>query len=172
MPKAWWFTYNLNRSPERPISIVHTFGEFEILYEYCTFVSFCLSLFFHVIKSIYIFYIAQEINCADRIRAERFCAQFNDDSDDNMSADLDRIKVTLPPEGHGKRIVLTSMLAPYSYTYLTVIRSLDKLLNYGLIESDFVRICIDDITSQVQNGQCRYGKFQFAWITIPDFEDD
>lgn len=76
-----------------------------------------------------------------------------------MSDDYDRITVTLPPEGYGKRTVLKNLLTPYSYAYMAVIRSLDKLLNYGLIESEFVRICIHEITQQVDDGQCKYGKF-------------
>lgn len=104
-------------------------------------------------------HIAQEVNSTDKIKARHLFAQLNDDNDDCLSDDFDNITIKLPSEGHGKRIVLTSMLAPYSYTYVTVIRSLDKLLNYGLMESEFVRVCIQEITKQVENGRCRYGKF-------------
>lgn len=103
--------------------------------------------------------IEQEINSTDQIRARLFFAQLNDDNEDNLSDDYDKITVKLPPEGHGKRTVLTSMLAPYSYTYLTVIRSLDQLLSYGLMESEFVKNCIQEITNQIENGRCKYGKF-------------
>lgn len=92
------------------------------------------------------------------MRARLFYAQLNDENDDNLSDDYDKITVKLPPEGHGKRTVLTSMLEPYTHTYLSVIRSLEKLLNYGLMESDFVRTCIQEITNQVENGRCKYGK--------------
>lgn len=104
-------------------------------------------------------HIEQEINTADQMRARLIYAQLNDDNDDNFSDDSDKITVKLPPEGHGKRTVLTSMLAPYSYTYMTVIRSLDNLLNYGLMESEFVRLCIQEVTKQIENGRCKYGKF-------------
>lgn len=135
------------------MSVVDTFGELLFKFEFFVFVKrkifglYCVSIH------------SQEVNCVEQIRARQYCAQFTDDSDDNSSVDFDKITITLPSEGHGKRSVLTSMLAPYSYTYLTVVRSLDKLLNHGLIESDFVRLCIQEITRQVESGQCKYGKF-------------
>lgn len=104
-------------------------------------------------------FIAQEVNSTEKIKARQLFAQLNDDNDDYLSVDFDNITVKLPPEGHGKRAVLTSLLAPYSHTYMAVIRSLDKLLNYGLMESEFVRVCIQEITKQVENGRCKYGEF-------------
>lgn len=96
------------------------------------------------------------------MRARAYFSQMNDDYDDNSSDDSDRITVKLPPEGHGKRTVLTSMLAPYSHTYMTVIQSLDSLLNYGLMENEFVRLCIQEVTKQVEDGRCKYGEFFFS----------
>lgn len=113
----------------------------------------------HILISLMSFASQQEMNSTEQMRARAFFAQLNDDNDDNLSDDSDKITVRLPPEGHGKRTVLTSLLAPYSYTYMTVIRSLDNLLNYGLMESEFVRLCIQEVTKQIENGRCKYGKF-------------
>lgn len=81
----------------------------------------------------------------------------NDDSEDGFHNESDDITVTLPPEGHGKRIVLTSVLAPYSYTYMAVVRSLDGLRDYGLMESAFIKLCVQEITNQVTDGRCKFG---------------
>lgn len=97
----------------------------------------------------------------DQIRAQILYAQLNDENDDNFGDDFNRhnITVTLPPEGYGKRSVLTAMMAPYSYTYFAVIRTLSKLTIHGLIESDFVKECIQEITKQVKDGRCKYGGY-------------
>lgn len=102
--------------------------------------------------------ILQDITAVEEIRARRFLAQFDGDSDDEYSSnESDDITVTLPSEGHGKRIVLASVLAPYSYTYMAVVRSLDSLRDYGLMEAEFIRVCVREITNDVNNGQCKYG---------------
>lgn len=65
----------------------------------------------------------------------------------------------LPSEGHDKRLVLMSVIVPYSHTYLAVAHSLPKLLNCMLPEADFVRVCIEEITRKYENAECRYGKY-------------
>lgn len=101
------------------------------------------------------------MNNTDKIKARQLCAELNDDSDDSLSGEFDNITIALPPEGTGKRAVLKAMLEPYSCTYMTVIRSLNILLKDGLLESEFVRFCIQEITKQVENGHCKYGRRKF-----------
>lgn len=92
------------------------------------------------------------------MRARRLYAQFNDDSDDSYGSETDTIAVTLPAHGHGKRSVLSSVVAPYSYTYLAVVRSLDELRGHGIIEGEFIKKCVQEITKQIEEGRCKYGK--------------
>lgn len=85
---------------------------------------------------------------------------YDDDSDDGYDNISNDVTVTLPSESHGKRIVLTSVLAPYTYTYMAVIRSLHNLRDYGLMESEFVKVCVQEITKQVTDGCCKFGKLK------------
>lgn len=100
---------------------------------------------------------------ADEIRARRFYAQFDDVSSED-SYDVrrnDNITVTLPAEGHGKRVVLKSVLEPYAHTYMAVVRSLESLRDYGLMESDFIKTCVKEITTQIENANCKYGMYSY-----------
>ncbi|XP_055323329.1 glycerol-3-phosphate acyltransferase 1, mitochondrial isoform X2 [Sitodiplosis mosellana] len=104
--------------------------------------------------------IPSEIVSADEQRARRFYAHLTDDSsEDGYDArSFDKITVALPPESKGKREVLSSVLAPYSHTYMAVIRSLESLRDYGLMENDFIKVCVKQITNQVESGNCKYGE--------------
>lgn len=103
--------------------------------------------------------ILQELN-ADQIKARRFYAHFDEDSEDSYDGRItDNMTIALPAEGHGKRVVLASVLAPYSYTYMAVARSLESLRDYGLLEGEFIKVCVQEITSQVNSGNCKYSKF-------------
>lgn len=114
-----------------------------------------------IIKLIWII-IFQELT-ADQIRTRRFYAQFDESSEDSYDGRaVDNMTITLPAEGHGKRVVLASVLAPYSYTYMAVVRSLESLRDYGLLEGEFIKVCVQEITSQVNNGNCKYGKCSSA----------
>lgn len=67
--------------------------------------------------------------------------------------------ITLPEEGHGKRVVLSSVLAPYSHTYMAVVSSLESLREYGLTENEFIKVCVKEITKEVENGNCKYSTY-------------
>lgn len=105
-------------------------------------------------------YFVQEMNATEELRARRYYAHFDDISEDEYDAhSSDEITITLPAEGHGKRIVLASVLAPYSHTYMAVFRSLESLRDYGLLEGDFIKVCVREITHQVENGTCKYSMY-------------
>lgn len=102
--------------------------------------------------------VVQELT-ADQIKARRFYAHFDESSEDSYdNRAADSMTISLPAEGHGKRVVLASVLAPYSYTYMSVVRSLESLRDYGLLEGEFIKICVQEITSQVNSGNCKYSK--------------
>lgn len=95
-------------------------------------------------------------------RARRFYAHITSDDSSEEGYDgraYDKITVALPAESEGKRGVLSAVLAPYSHTYMAVINSLESLRDYGLMENDFIKNCIKNITNQVENGNCKYGTY-------------
>lgn len=94
------------------------------------------------------------------MRALRYYSTFEMDSDDGYDSPVVRTvsKITLPSKGHEQRLVLMSVITPYSYTYMAVVRSLPHLRDYGMMESEFVRTCVTEITRTVENFECKYGK--------------
>lgn len=81
----------------------------------------------------------------------------DDDSEYEPISEDDKPSITLPSEGHGNRLVLMSVIIPYSHTYLAVVRSLDKLLDNGMLESEFIKKCVQEITDKVERFECKYG---------------
>ncbi|XP_062533721.1 glycerol-3-phosphate acyltransferase 1, mitochondrial isoform X2 [Armigeres subalbatus] len=78
--------------------------------------------------------------------------------DDHLDQE-DEVRVFLPAEKHCDRIVLQSVLAPYTSTYAAVASSLNLLLNSNsMLEGEFIKQCIKEITSRVEQGQCKYGE--------------
>ena len=90
--------------------------------------------------------------------------------DDNYSDDDDDVRrryngrsepsdsIYLTSDGHCDRIVLMSVLAPIGHTYLAVAFSLNSLLGTCMIESEFIKLCVNEITSKVDEGECKFGK--------------
>lgn len=97
---------------------------------------------------------------AEQVRAQRFYSTFEMDSDDGFDYPAVRpvSKITLPSKGHEQRLVLKSVITPYAHTYMAVVRSLPHLRDYGMMESEFVRTCVAEITRKVDNFECKYGK--------------
>lgn len=99
--------------------------------------------------------------------SKRRAQEFDDsDSDENdyfarKSDENDIANVTLPTEGHGDRLVLISVIAPYSHTYLAVANTLHILLDNCMLETDFLKLCVKEITNKVENFECKYGKWKF-----------
>ncbi|XP_049538115.1 glycerol-3-phosphate acyltransferase 1, mitochondrial isoform X2 [Anopheles darlingi] len=68
-------------------------------------------------------------------------------------------RVQFPPEKHCDRIVLQSVLAPFTHTYRAVAATLNHLLgDNAMVESDFIRLCIKEISARVEAGDCKYGE--------------
>lgn len=66
--------------------------------------------------------------------------------------------ISLTSDGHCDRLVLMSVLAPIGHTYLAVARSLHRLLNTSMVENEFVKLCVAEITSKVEDTECRFGE--------------
>lgn len=91
---------------------------------------------------------------------------FDSDSSDHDYNEMED-RFILPSEGHDKRIVLMSVIVPYSHTYLAVANSLPNLLYCMLPEVNFIRVCIEEITRKYDNAACKYGRF-FIHFTMID----
>lgn len=79
----------------------------------------------------------------------------NHNADDDAN-DLER--VLLPAEKHCDRIVLQSVLAPFTNTYAAVAVSLNALVGgNSMVEGEFIKQCIREITGRVEAGECKYG---------------
>lgn len=98
-------------------------------------------------------------------RAQRIAARYDDDDDSdeeyshfNRRAVVEENPITLPSDGHCKRLVLMSVLAPIGHTYLAVAQSLNRLLSTSMVENEFVKLCVAEITAKVEGSECRYGK--------------
>lgn len=126
--------------------------------------NFPLHLFFFVLTGLSIFSIC--VHFQDQLISRNpgynripraYIDTDSSDSDDNQITETED-RFILPSEGHDKRLVLMSVLTPYSHTYLAVTHSLPHLLHCMLPESTFVRLCIDEITRAYENAECKYGK--------------
>lgn len=69
--------------------------------------------------------------------------------------------VYLTSNGHCERLVLMSVLAPFGHTYLAVANCLNNLLGTSMVESEFIKICVNEITSKVENLECKFGESVF-----------
>ncbi|XP_058118845.1 glycerol-3-phosphate acyltransferase 1, mitochondrial isoform X2 [Anopheles coustani] len=75
------------------------------------------------------------------------------DSGDNST------RIHFPAEKHCDRLMLQSVLAPFTHTYTAVASSLHQLLDgNSMVESEFIRLCIKEITTRVEMGDCKYGE--------------
>lgn len=93
-----------------------------------------------------------------RRQARQFESSDSDDEYDTRQTDENDVaNIMLPTEGHGKRLVLMASIAPYSHTYLAVAQSLYHLLDSGMIESEYVKTCVKEITNKVETFECKYG---------------
>ncbi|XP_058811854.1 glycerol-3-phosphate acyltransferase 1, mitochondrial isoform X3 [Topomyia yanbarensis] len=78
---------------------------------------------------------------------------------ENDVEQVDVVRVYLPAEKHCDRIVLQSVLAPFTSTYAAVAFCLLKLVGgNGMVEGDFIKLCIKEITNRVERGECKYGE--------------
>lgn len=78
---------------------------------------------------------------------------------DHPDQQEDDIRVYLPAEKHCDRIVLQSVLAPFTSTYAAVAFCLNNLVGgNSMVEGEFIKLCIKEITTRVELGECKYGE--------------
>ncbi|XP_053682583.1 glycerol-3-phosphate acyltransferase 1, mitochondrial isoform X2 [Sabethes cyaneus] len=83
---------------------------------------------------------------------------FSEDGSDLYQQE-DDVRVFLPAEKHCERIVLQSVLAPFTNTYAAVASCLQNLVGANaMIEGNFIKQCIQTITDRVERGECKYGE--------------
>lgn len=86
--------------------------------------------------------------------------QYDEDDycDENKNASAPENQVYLTAQGHCERLVLMTVLAPIGHTYLAVAFCLNSLLGTSMIEMDFIKLCVSEITSRVNETGCKYGE--------------
>lgn len=97
----------------------------------------------------------------EQTMARRFAEDFDTDSDscDAVQANPDdEANVTLPSESYEKRLVLMTAIAPFAHTYLAVAKTLYLLIDNSMLERDFLMACVDEITTNVERFECKYGE--------------
>ncbi|XP_063704039.1 glycerol-3-phosphate acyltransferase 1, mitochondrial isoform X2 [Culicoides brevitarsis] len=67
--------------------------------------------------------------------------------------------IFLPAEKHCDRIVLMTVLAPITHTYLSVAKTLHHLVGCNsIIENEFISKCVQEITYRLKDGNCKFGE--------------
>lgn len=96
----------------------------------------------------------------DQKWSRRFALELEDDDsdEDRHYRSTPEEMVYLTSNGHCERLVLMSVLAPYGHTYLAVAFCLKNLLGTSLVESEFIKNCVNEITSKVENLECKFGE--------------
>lgn len=67
-------------------------------------------------------------------------------------------EIFLSEETVSEQEAIMAVLAPYTHTYFYVAKLLELLSNTSILESEFVKIVINEIKKKVENGSCPYGK--------------
>lgn len=88
----------------------------------------------------------------------------SDSDDEIMRIDQNDIaNIRLTDEGHEKRLVLMSCVGPFLHTYLAVSKTLYLLIENHMMENEFILACVKEITSKVENFECKFGNFSFLF---------
>lgn len=87
-----------------------------------------------------------------------FNLDIDDSSDEEYHFNSEKPGIYLTHEGHEARLILMSAIAPLAHCYLATAKSLGSLVNTAMLEADFVKVCVKEITSKVESGECKYGK--------------
>ncbi|XP_049285488.1 glycerol-3-phosphate acyltransferase 1, mitochondrial isoform X3 [Anopheles funestus] len=108
--------------------------------------------------------LAQNLECDgldvnDEELDDYFDDQYKSISGGRYGMDDDETRIHFPAEKHCDRLVLQSVLAPFSNTYSAVASSLHHLLDgNSIVESEFIRMCIKEMSTRVELGDCKYGE--------------
>lgn len=93
-----------------------------------------------------------------QLRPLKRAFQMDCDSDDENSEPIEFADISITDEGHESRLVLMSAISPISYCYTATAKSLHHLLDTPIMESDFVKICVKEITACIEKRECKYGE--------------
>lgn len=85
------------------------------------------------------------------------------DSEDETREPIEFADISLTDEGHESRLVLMSATAPLSYCYTATAKSLFHLIDGPIVESNFVKTCVKEITATVEKRECKYGKHLISY---------
>uniref|UniRef100_A0A182RZD1 Phospholipid/glycerol acyltransferase domain-containing protein n=1 Tax=Anopheles funestus TaxID=62324 RepID=A0A182RZD1_ANOFN len=108
--------------------------------------------------------LAQNLECDgldvnDEELDDYFDDQYKSISGGRYGMDDDETRIHFPAEKHCDRLVLQSVLAPFTNTYSAVASSLHHLLDgNSIVESEFIRMCIKEMSTRVELGDCKYGE--------------
>ncbi|KAJ6637883.1 Glycerol-3-phosphate acyltransferase 1, mitochondrial [Pseudolycoriella hygida] len=105
-------------------------------------------------------HIPQVILTEEQKWSKRIALDFDDDDsdDDNHYRATPEEMISLTSSGHCERLVLMAVLAPYGHTYLAVANCLKHLLGTSMVESEFIKVCVKEITSKVESAECKFGE--------------
>lgn len=77
---------------------------------------------------------------------------------DDIVDDYKIPEIFLSEDTVSEQEAIMSILAPFTHTYFYVAKSLKLLFNTSILETEFVKIVINDIKKKVDGGYCLYGK--------------
>lgn len=103
-------------------------------------------------------------NAAQRLASFMESEMYSDDAQDDDANEygvhdstMDQL-IYVTESGSHEREMLTRALAPIGHTYLAVGLCLDGLINNSMVEAEFIKMAVKEITDQVTNGVCPYGE--------------
>lgn len=99
-----------------------------------------------------------------KMLVKKFSREFEfEDSDEDDSihriGENEIVNVTIAPDGHEKRTVLLTAIAPFAHTYLAVAKSLHLLVDNALPEAEFIKASVREITDKVDKFECKFGNY-------------
>lgn len=98
----------------------------------------------------------------------------DDDDYEHEIGDLPKDYVNVEPEEPdiflnnetiSQQKALCEVLAPFAQTYLCVAESLFILYKNSMLETDFIKFVMKEITNKVNTQKCPYGKFCLYFCT-------
>ncbi|XP_067618536.1 glycerol-3-phosphate acyltransferase 1, mitochondrial isoform X2 [Eurosta solidaginis] len=102
--------------------------------------------------------------------ARNIAAYLDDDTDDSEYATFgqddepynnhydEKADIFLACETLAEQKALCEVLSPFCHTYLSVAQSISILYKNSMLESEFIKFVINDITSKVKSGACPYAE--------------
>lgn len=91
-------------------------------------------------------------------RLATFVESTLDCDDMNYFEDTADIEIFLTKTKQKETKDILSVLAPFGYSYATVACMLEKLIGNAMLEIEFIKLCINQISKDVQSGECPFGE--------------